>query len=1235
MVNHLRALYDFPNILGDEVTEWFFDDEIIDQAIAKPLFVVIPSNGDKNEIIEMRNHMQYRSPILVTGIPHWDYIKSDKWEDFRNRYKMQIVYNKPHWHMPDLSFHRYGVFGAAVVNKSPGDFYCLHIWGFNLEWGAGGDANPDMVKYVAAETDVAKTDQVYTVIQANADILYISLMRMITMSGCKHYHVHLTGVGLGAYLRHAQEHLKGDIIETYYERMLNAISYVAQDLQVTVYVSVPLLSPTPRTDIHTYSFDDTAIRDGRESIADTSDLRCGTARDFLLRQNKIADKNMATLSINAWDDRSFIGNGLKFDATLDGITVGHPEGVSPQAFSVVDNTSYFHNIAVVDPSTRILSLSGIPGMIQKFVDNWAVDLPSIYKNKHILGEITEWVIDQSKHYKSGADDLIWLVVPGLDPEDFEGVIEHMMHRVPMYMGGPTFHHIKESEYKKFQTDYRRFHGYGTKEFDMPNLGCERYGVLGEAFVKIPEGDPYRIKGSKLYWLHIWAFNLEWRHPTNPDYARWNEALNKNAPGEALDLARRVYLKNAQIVALSLLKIAEKDCTETNICNLHVHLVGIGMGYYIKHAGQAAADELREYFYQITKMAKQCVVDRIRIPIFVSVPCYNGPENKSFTRVWKLETDLPPSKQPDLSHADPRWGPARQAIFSSDDSLKNLTTLTLNAWDDRSFIGNGHRYDDTADGWTTSRSTQHRNAVEFTHMDNASFWHNLAVLYPMHMAMLHLSYTQQQTDKLYKFLSLTQNTVGKDHSTTKLSLDDVRTIVDTGNPNPMDLDLDANQIGVSEGPEILSPSSSSQSEEQSTTILSLDDVKKEEAQEQLWGVKPYNNSASMQLDGIQANQIGGSIPEEKSGSFRLQQGERGVQRTDVSTERMIEDEPTSHSQPYKVDELSVIRSLNAMDGDTKPTPARLQPYEVDSEPEAASLTLNAVKVDLMQEDIHKTNCLKILAIQSCGTESYFLDSLAWIVFIKWFYQSNIQEMTVEWKSMSSAMSSLQNGECATYIGVLVHVSCLMVHTEQVLSQLGILLNPDCTPCLIIIYGVTTANQKQTLIHVLGKYDLQWSCEGPAKDTIVVYCKMETRTTIDYNDPLLSSGLNLSAHVPDVTRGMKERVDEFLDTMGNLHPDSDTDSQELLYCLEATRLFLTLKDKDSDFDEADDILLKPHHVLALLTRAVMMAIGSNCQNMHHYRTIISDDLSQQSHSMSSMRQLRILGIREKTYQDFEPI
>ena len=415
------------------------------------------------------------------------------------------------------------------------------------------------------------------------------------------------------------------------------------------------------------------------------------------------------------------------------------------------------------------------------MNNWAVDLPSIYKNEKILGEITEWVWDQSKFYKDGADTKIWLVIPGVDSKCYEDVIDHMLHRVPVYMTGPGFaSHINELEYEKFQVDYQRVHSYDTKQFRMPNLECERYGVLGEASVKIPqESDSYRIKGSKFYWLHIWAFNLEWAHETNVDYTLWTEALRRNSVKQALGLAQRVYLKNAQIVALSLLNIAHKDFTKTktNICNLHVHLVGVGMGVYIKNAGEHA-DDLREYFYHITKLAIQCVVDSIQIPIYVSVPCFKE-DSVSFTNVWKfVHTGSPIQIATPLEHADPRCGPARERIFSFDHSLKNLTTLTLNAWDDRSFIGNGHASDDTADGWTTSRSVRHWKARTFSHLDNSSFWHNLAVLYPGRVGMLHtesfsllmtqINNTRSRSEpvpnpNLHRFL--TQENVGESVSST--------------------------------------------------------------------------------------------------------------------------------------------------------------------------------------------------------------------------------------------------------------------------------------------------------------------------------------------------------------------------------------------------------------------------------------------------------------------------------------
>ena len=230
-MDDLRGLYTglyTGNMLGEKMDKLVFDKNGITHAIAKPPFVVIPVRHlDDETHLLVRNHMQERSPILMTQNPHWGKINPGKWNEFRTKYDMEIAHDSPQWEMPDLlDLQSYGVFGAAVVRDKAGTFYWLHIWGFHLE--CPGAHNPDYAKYNDAGDNDAKMELYQNVISANADILYLSLMRMISMpegERCKHNHVHLAGLGLGHYLNLAGggEKQKQDFRDIYYDNMTAAL----------------------------------------------------------------------------------------------------------------------------------------------------------------------------------------------------------------------------------------------------------------------------------------------------------------------------------------------------------------------------------------------------------------------------------------------------------------------------------------------------------------------------------------------------------------------------------------------------------------------------------------------------------------------------------------------------------------------------------------------------------------------------------------------------------------------------------------------------------------------------------------------------------------------------------------------------------------------------------------------------------------------------------------------------
>ena len=83
---------------------------------------------------------------------------------------------------------------------------------------------------------------------------------------------------------------------------------------------------------------------------DSTDPLPMLAREWIKKHEKMTDKDIRSMPLNAWDARSHIGNGgvPARDHTLDGWMVAGVRNFG-RPFADMSNTSYLHNVAMLLP----------------------------------------------------------------------------------------------------------------------------------------------------------------------------------------------------------------------------------------------------------------------------------------------------------------------------------------------------------------------------------------------------------------------------------------------------------------------------------------------------------------------------------------------------------------------------------------------------------------------------------------------------------------------------------------------------------------------------------------------------------------------------------------------------------------------------------------------------------------------------------------------------------------------
>lgn len=231
----------------------------------------------------------------------------------------------------------------------------------------------------------------------------------------------------------------------------------------------------------------------------------------------------------------------------------------------------------------------------------------------------------------------------------------LKYRYPVYYG-----EIMKGNYK--ETELQLHHGYSTKDVSKvitPTIDAEaRFGICGPVL-----GLSDSTIREDVWVLHVWGINFE--STSTADYA----AMLR----DGWDM--KAYYKRCNELYMSILKTAThiNEITGRFVC---IKAPGIGLGAFMS----AVSDEhMKERMREQHALAIQNVFSR---------------SNNNYAFYYSDYEWLGSSKLENHAYPDTE-------LFEIPSSRNDRIYLLVNAWDNRSFIGNGGSQDRSIDGYMVS------------------------------------------------------------------------------------------------------------------------------------------------------------------------------------------------------------------------------------------------------------------------------------------------------------------------------------------------------------------------------------------------------------------------------------------------------------------------------------------------------------------------------------------------------
>ncbi len=325
---------------------------------------------------------------------------------------------------------------------------------------------------------------------------------------------------------------------------------------------------------------------------------------------------------------------------------------------------------------------------------WLSQVLSIYKYPFLSDQTTIFVKKIWKqHFNKIYNSARLILDNSLNSHD---VKEHLSLRHPVHINGPQYKHIHHTKL------FNILHLKQSEIAAIPENVWMRYGILAQTPI-LQNGNS--IDTKKAWILHTWGCNLESKDTVDGKYVF-----------QSGEFSRIRYLKIIQTMF---------HIFETAIVHVHIEtnrkvvlrVTKLGFGSWLtempKHLISSMKRKYEELLFGLTLKYDWL---EIRHPIYPNHETFGSFEKNN---KWELlERNHDPFGKPKFVHDND------YVDLPYDSEL-----IIVNAWDDRSFIGNGGSRDDSLDGWLVSGPCDNFPKNEFdqtigSNMINASYLHNV-------------------------------------------------------------------------------------------------------------------------------------------------------------------------------------------------------------------------------------------------------------------------------------------------------------------------------------------------------------------------------------------------------------------------------------------------------------------------------------------------------------------------------
>jgi hypothetical protein len=322
---------------------------------------------------------------------------------------------------------------------------------------------------------------------------------------------------------------------------------------------------------------------------------------------------------------------------------------------------------------------------------WLSKVLSIYKYR-FLSEKTEQFVQRVWKQKFPAiqNSAKLIVSESLDPQSIKN---HLVMRHPIHINGPQYKNIHTT---KLQDVLHLNQSETLKE----NVWM-RYGILAKTPI-LQNSDSINAKNTWI--LHTWGCNLETRNTVDAKYVFQSGKFSQLR-----------YLKIMQtmfsIFENAVIHIHQE--THRNVC---LRVTKLGFGSWLTEMPTKFISSMKskyeESLFHLTQKYKWL---EIRHPIYPNHETFGSFESNEWTLLEK--------------NHDPFGKPKYLDDNDYVDIPVDSELVIVNAWDDRSFIGNGGSKDNSLDGWLVAGPCEGFPKNEFRqrmgdNMINASYLHNV-------------------------------------------------------------------------------------------------------------------------------------------------------------------------------------------------------------------------------------------------------------------------------------------------------------------------------------------------------------------------------------------------------------------------------------------------------------------------------------------------------------------------------